>query len=160
MDSTYLTGTWVYRSWNNDTNLASTPDSLVFGNGYIEIAPSPINEFSGLIYGPKNANNPNPFDKPFSWELQLKGSTNFGNPAAVRFQGKGVIDGNEWIYNYIGYVVPPWQNGINEKPAIVGSIVRVVPHPSGSVDSNGQPVIHPAGVVASWYAVKMDEEDC
>jgi len=159
MDSNFLTGIWAYRSWYHDTNLASSADSLIFGNGYIEIGKSPLNVLTGLIYGPNNSTNPNPIDQPFSWQLELKGSTNLGNPATIRFQGKGVIDGNEWIYDYVGYAVPPWQNGIDEKPSIVGSIVRAVPHPSGSVDSNGQPVIHPAGVVASWYAVKMDVGD-
>lgn len=157
MQLDFLTGIWVYRSWNNDINLAAAPESLVFGNGYIRIDESAPTHFNGLIFGPKDSSNPDPEDQPYSWQLQLKGSTNYGNPITVRFQGKGVIGGDEWIYNYVGYMVPPWQNGINEKPSLVGSIVRVIPHPSGQVDSNGQPVIHPAGVVASWYAVKTDE---
>lgn len=155
MELDLLSGIWTYRSWYNDPNLAASTDSLVFGNGYIRIDPSPFDQFRGLIYGPHNGKDPNPYDAPFGWQLPLKGATNLGNPTSIRFQGKGVIAGNEWIYNYIGYLIQPWQNGNDEKSAIVGSIVRVVPHPSGEVDNNGQPVIHPAGVVASWYAVKI-----
>ncbi len=158
MEPNFLTGIWTYRSWYNDTDLAASTDSLVFGNGYIRIDESPLNEFTGLIYGPKDSNNPNPIDQPFGWQLNLKGSTNYGNPVTMRFQGKGVIGGNEWIYNYVGYLVLPWQNGIDQTPAIVGSIVRVIPHPSGETDSNGQPVIHPAGVVASWYAAQIEDQ--
>ncbi len=135
---TILEGMWSYRSLNNDPNLSTSFNDLEFGQGTIRIDSSPLNEFSGLIFGP-------------GWELDLKGSINYGDPFCLRFQGKGVIGGNEWIYNYVGYMVNPWINGINQVPAIVGSIVRVIPHPGGDGG------LHPAGVVASWYAVKQKE---
>ena len=40
--------------------------------------------------------------------------------------------------------------GINQRPAITGSIVRTVPHSAS--DGN----VAPAGVVCSWIAVKQD----
>ena len=49
------------------------------------------------------------------------------------------------------YLVPEWPDGVKQETAMVGSIVRVIPHPSGSGG------VAPAGVVASWYAVKTDE---
>ena len=69
----------------------------------------------------------------------------------VRFQGKGVVGGEQWIYDYIGWLVPVWPNSTDqlEVPAIVGSVVRTIPH---SGDGGGT---HPAGVVASFYAVKQ-----
>jgi hypothetical protein len=68
---------------------------------------------------------------------------------SVRFQGKGVVSGEEWIYDYEGWLVPAWPNGVQQVPAMVGSIVRTIPH------SGSQPgTVNPAGVVASWYAVK------
>jgi hypothetical protein len=48
-------------------------------------------------------------------------------------------------------VVPAWPNGIDQRPAMVGSIVRTVPHPGGSGGVN------PAGVVASWIAVYQSD---
>ena len=66
-----------------------------------------------------------------------------------------IVNGEEWIYDYDGYLVPAWPNGVQQVPAIVGSIVRTVPH-SGSPPKDGGPApVHPAGVVASWYAVKV-----
>jgi hypothetical protein len=47
-------------------------------------------------------------------------------------------------------VTLPWQNGINQRPAIVGTIVRAIPHSSGTGG------VAPAGVVCSWIAVKQD----
>jgi len=82
------------------------------------------------------------------WRLELHGSRSYGNPMTILFRGKGKVSGAEWIYDYVGYLVPEWPDGVNQKTALVGSIVRVIPHPSG----NGG--ISPAGLVASWYAVK------
>jgi hypothetical protein len=74
----------------------------------------------------------------------------FGNPPQVRFQGKGVVSGEEWIYDYIGWLAPVWPNSTNQlqRDAIVGSIVRTIPH------SNGKGGTAPAGYVASFYAVR------
>ncbi|RED97887.1 hypothetical protein [Marinoscillum furvescens] len=134
-----LLGNWSYRSLLNNPDLSVAFNDLQFGKGTIRIDESPVNEFKGLIYGP-------------GWSLDLKGSVNYGSPFELRFQGKGVVGGEEWIYNYVGYMVQPWVDGNNQPPTIVGSIVRVIPHSGGS----GQ-TIHPAGVVASWYAVKQEE---
>ena len=70
----------------------------------------------------------------------------------VRFQGKGLVSGEEWVYDYIGWLVPVWPNSDAslQRPAIVGSVVRTVPHAS----SGGGTA--PAGVVASFYAVRQD----
>ena len=132
-----LAGIWTYRSLLNDPDVSTAFNDLEFGRGNIEIEAAPMGVFKGRIYGP-------------GWELQLKGSINYGNPYDVRFQGRGVVGGEEWIYDYIGYLSPPWPNGINQRPALAGSIVRTIPHSSG----NGG--VSPAGVVCSWYAVMND----
>ena len=137
-------GTWTYRSLLNDPALAGDPSTdptawanLFFGYGTIVIKEGKQpEELTGTIGGE-------------GWSLDLHGSMSSGNPGQVRFQGKGVVSGAEWIYDYIGWLVPVWPNSTNELQAraMVGSIVRTIPHPSG----NGG--VAPAGVVASWYAV-------
>ena len=69
-----------------------------------------------------------------------------GDLMAAWFQGSGEIGGELWIYDYHGFLAPSWPNGIDERPAIIGTIVRTIPH------SNGQAK---AGYVASWIAVKQ-----
>jgi len=138
-DSNPFVGKWTYRSLLNDLNLDTQFNDLEFGKGIIEIKDGPATELTGTIGGP-------------GWSLDLAGSRSYGNPMEVRFEGKGVISGEEWIYSYLGYLVPHWPNGINQTPAMVGSIVRVIPHSSG----NGG--VSPAGVVASWYAVSSSED--
>jgi hypothetical protein len=161
MSENPFVGSWTYRSLLNDPNqffssvdaaladpakLLADPKAclgylnqvygLFFGYGTITIAEAPSTILEGTIGGP-------------GWSLNLKGSRSYGNPMEARFEGKGVIGGSEWIYDYVSYLVPHWQSGVQQGHSMVGSIVRAIPHPSG----NGG--VSPAGVVASWYAVKQ-----
>jgi hypothetical protein len=129
-----LVGKWTYRSFIPDPDLNTQFNDLEFGRGTITIQEAPMGVFLGTIGGP-------------GWSLDLNGSINYGDPYSVRFQGKGVVGGEEWIYDYAGYVIKPWPNGINQVPAIVGTIVRTIPHSSGSGGTA------PAGVVDQWIAV-------
>lgn len=75
----------------------------------------------------------------------------FGSPMQLRFQGKGLVGGEEWVYDYVGWLVPAWPSSTDvlERAAIVESVIRTVPH------SNGQGGISPAGVVCSFYAASQ-----
>jgi hypothetical protein len=129
-------GKWTYRSLLNDPDAATSFDKLQFGLGTIEIKDAPPALLVGTIGGD-------------GWSLVSHGSRSYGSPAQVRFQGKGLVGGEEWIYDYIGWLVPVWPNSTNllQRPAIVGSVTRTIPHSS----SGGGTA--PAGVVASFYAV-------
>jgi hypothetical protein len=122
-------GSWTYRSLLNDVE---------FGVGTIVIEEAAEELLTGTIGGE-------------GWSLTLHGSRAYGSPMQVRFQGKGVVSGEEWIYDYIGWLVPVWPNSTDtlQRPAIVGSVVRTIPHSSGTGGTN------PAGVVASFYAVRV-----
>ena len=135
-----LVGTWTYRSFLSNPDPEADFDSLEFGVGNIRIDPGPMQVLNGKIYGT-------------GWALKLFGSITYGNPFTVRFQGKGIVGGAEWIYDYVGYLVRDWPNGVDQRPAIVGSIVRTIPHPTGPNDESTAP----AGVVAQWIAVKQGE---
>ena len=80
----------------------------------------------------------------------LHGTFGYGSPMQVRFPGRGLVKGEEWVYDYLGWLVPVWpgSNDQLQRAAIVGSVVRTVPH-----SSNGG--VAPAGVVASFYAVRQ-----
>ena len=131
-----LAGTWTYRSFINNPDLSADFDTLEFGRANLRIDPAPLDTLKGLIYGP-------------GWQLTLKGAITYGNPFELRFQGVGLVGGAEWIYDYVGYMVRPWPNGVYQTPAIVGSFVRTMPHPSSGGGTSA------AGVVASWIAVRQ-----
>jgi hypothetical protein len=137
MGSNPFVGSWTYRSLLNEPDGSITFDKLEFGEGTIVIVEAPVEVLTGTIGGD-------------GWSLALWGSRSYGSPAQIRFQGKGVVGGEEWIYDYIGWLVPVWPNSTTQldRPAIVGSLVRTIPHSSGSGGTA------PAGVVASFYAVR------
>lgn len=131
-------GKWTYRSLLNDPDPKKQFNDLEFGQGVIDIKEAPEDTLTGTIGGE-------------GWSLNLHGSRSYGYPMQVRFQGKGLVNGEEWIYDYLGWLAPVWPNSTDQlqRPAMAGTIVRTIPH-SGS---NGG--VNPAGVVASWYAVKI-----
>ena len=131
-----LVGSWTYRSFLNDPDIGTAFNDLEFGRGTIVIEEGPMAALKGTIGGP-------------GWSLALKGSRAYGSPMQVRFQGTGVVGGAQWIYDYEGWLVPDWPNGVGQVAAIVGSVIRTIPHPG-----DGAGVVNPAGVVCSFYAVK------
>jgi hypothetical protein len=132
-------GRWSYRSLLNDPDLSQAFNALEFGKGTLRIDDAPLQRLQGTIGGD-------------GWSLVLHGSRSYGDPMAVRFQGRGLVGGEEWAYDYIGWLVPAWPNSSArlQRPAIVGSVVRTVPH-AGSGGGTA-----PAGVTASFYAVRQD----
>jgi hypothetical protein len=138
MSENPFVGKWTYRSLLNDPDINTDFNKLEFGRGTIVIEEAESQLLKGTIGGP-------------GWSLTLHGSRAYGSPMQVRFQGKGIVSGEEWVYDYIGWLIPVWPNSdaIKQRPAIVGSVVRTVPH-----SSNGG--VAPAGVVASFYAVRQD----
>jgi hypothetical protein len=137
MSDNPFVGTWTYRSLLNDPDVNTDFNSLEFGRGTIEIREDAMQLLTGTIGGP-------------GWSLALKGSREYGTPMRARFQGVGIVGGEQWIYDYEGYLVAHWPNGVQQRPAIVGSVIRTIPH-SGSEPGT----VNPAGVVASFYAVKV-----
>ena len=149
MSDNPFVGTWTYRSFNNDPNLAddSNVNNLLFGDGTLVITASSAEQLGGTIGGNLAPNA--------TWSLNLRGSFGYGSPGQVRFQGVGIVNGEEWVYDYIGWLVPVWPNSTDllQRAAIVGSVVRTVPHHGTNADGTMNSTVHPAGVVASFYAV-------
>ncbi|MDI9311725.1 MAG: hypothetical protein QM535_16055 [Limnohabitans sp.] len=127
-------GLWSYRSLLNNPDLSVDFNNLEFGRGNLLIETSDDGSITGKIYDT-------------GWELEIKGGFMYGNPGCLWFQGKGIVNGSLWIYDYLCYVVPIIPNGVNQIPALVGSVTRAIPHPDGQGGTS------PAGVVCSFYAV-------
>ncbi|HKQ51894.1 MAG TPA: hypothetical protein VJT74_05960, partial [Pyrinomonadaceae bacterium] len=121
MSDNPFVGTWTYRSLLNDPDIDQDFDKLEFGRGNLVIEEAAPELLTGTIGGP-------------GWSLALHGSRAYGSPMQVRFQGRGLVSGEEWVYDYIGWLVPVWPNSdaTLQRPAIVGSVTRTVPHSSGS----------------------------
>jgi hypothetical protein len=127
-------GVWTYRSYLDDPDPAKDPNALLFGFGVLTITEPSFGQLAGTIGGD-------------GWQLTLKGGVSFGYPAAARFQGTGIVDGEPWAYDYLGFRAPPWPNGVGQRAAIVGTVVRTLTH------SKGQAL---AGVTVSFVAIRKD----
>jgi hypothetical protein len=132
-----VAGSWHYRSFINESKPVPDLNSILFGEGDLILDESSTGALSGTgDFGSGDT-------------MHYQGSVTHGSWVTVRFQGVGTGPKNkDWVYDYIGVVVPRWPNGINQVEAILGSVVRSAPHSNGS----GGTVV--AGKVASFIAVK------
>ena len=133
-------GTWTYRSFlNNPVPIGNDPaklKALLFAEGVWTVKDAPPTVFDAeLSFGPGNV-------------MDLKGVV---TPAKDRVTAHAHIVGKgrtgtsteHLFYDYDGSLTERWANGVNQVPAITGSVIRVKPH-------DGEP----AGLVASFIAVR------
>jgi hypothetical protein len=133
-----LIGHWTYRSFVNRAEHVDDINDLLFAEAELVFEKAAFGQIKGTL------------NMGSAGSLSLSGAAAYGNPFSLRFQGVGKAQGSPsegWIYDYIGWYVPAWPNGIDQKPVVVGSVIRTAAH------SNGQAK---AGVVASFIAVKRD----
>ena len=126
-------GTWLYRSLLNGTDPSTPFNDLEFA-----VATLVIQDDDGVVGGTIGGSG---------WSLNLRGSFGFGSPMQIRFQGVGTSGDVPWVYDYIGWLAPPWPNSTAAQDASVisGSVVRTIAHGAGN----------PAGDTATFYAVKL-----
>jgi len=135
-----LAGKWTYRSFNNDpTSVDGDPNkalALFFAEAVFTFAIPSTTTLIGAI----------------DWSgggLDLAGAVEPGGDGlgpivTITGTGRPGTDTDGWEYDYFGQLAHVWPNGVNQRPAIVGSVIRAKPH-------NGAP----AGYVASFVAVKQ-----
>jgi hypothetical protein len=136
-----LAGKWTYRSYRNNSDLvagdASRALAMIFGEGVYTFELSSSTVLSGT------------FDMGGGFVLDLRGVVHPATsdaPLRVEIAGIGRDDTPTagWEYDYHASPAYQWPNGVNQVPALVGSVIRAKPH-------NGAP----AGLVASFIAVKQ-----
>jgi hypothetical protein len=146
-DSKVLAGTWIYRSLLNGTNVNTDFDSLAFAAATIKLNGVGKDSLNGQILWPIDSTGKN-----FNG-LNLSGKCFYNDTTLCYFLagiGDSALGTAGWQYNYQGYMILHWPEGIDQATVLVGSVVRVKKH---SCDSSGNNC-HPAGVVASTYMVK------
>ena len=119
-------GKWTYRSWINDTDpvavdppekKAEKTAKLLLFEAELVLEAAPAGEIQGKLntgaYG----------------TLTVFGSVGYSSPFSIRIQAVGEDKGSPsegWIYDYIGWLIPAWPNGVDQRPSIVGSVIRTV----------------------------------
>jgi hypothetical protein len=139
-------GVWTYRSFFNYPGPVGSIDDLLLAEGEMVFEAAESEATRGQL-----AFRSKKLDKSDA-RLALIGSLDSGSPGTIRFRGTGdaTTSAKGWVYDYVGYLVPDWPSGLDQRPAIVGSVTRAVDHPG----SGG--TIHRAGEVFSFVAVRRD----
>ena len=138
-------GTWTYRSFVNnappvadgsDPNYPARLEALLFGEGVLTVANTTPTVFEAtLSFGGTSI-----MDLKGTITPAAGGCTAHAHVVGIGRAGSPVAD---FFYDYDGSLTEHWPNGVNQVPAITGSVCRMKPH-------GGQP----AGLVASFIAVK------
>lgn len=129
-----LVGRWTYRSFIPNPDIAKDFGELEFGRGELLIEYLTPEAFVGrLLFGD-------------TYQFRLHGIPVPGDPPTLRFRGVGdAADSEGQVYDYFACLMPTWQHGVDQRPALMGSVIRSVAHD----DSKS-----PAGAVAEFIALK------
>jgi hypothetical protein len=158
---TSLAGQWTYRSYRNNATVLVNADTdpavqaltpiygdgvttaasamkalnLVFGEGIITFDPPAGNSLTGNL------------DMGGGFVLDLKGTMQTSASGDIDIvvigTGRAGTKTENWEYDYRASTTPKWPYGIDQVPALVGTVIRAKPHGSSA-----------AGFVASFIAIK------
>jgi hypothetical protein len=139
-----LIGKWTYRSFhNNPSPVADDPATapekalaLIFAEAQFTFDLPSNTALKGAIDWPGGG-------------LDLQGTVQpgvGGMGPTVHIIGAGRVGTSTvgWEYDYHGQIAYQWPNGVNQIPALTGTVIRAKPHDGA-----------PAGYVASFVAVKQ-----
>jgi hypothetical protein len=135
-DGNFFNGSWTYRSLLNDADWNLPFDELKFASAIMDLKTIGKDSISGILYW---ADNP-------KQGLNITGKFYYQDTTtcySLIGTGTAALGTPGWQYDYKGYIVPKWINGVKQADVLVGSTMRAKPH-------NGAP----AGVVATTYMVR------
>lgn len=122
-----LKGEWTYRSFVNEPRPvgsdAQAARALIFGEGALTIAQADTSGFkAALSFGGKAV-------------MDLVGSFKpaaGGRPAVIAARGTGRKGSGieNFVYDYIFFPVESWPDGIGQRQAMVGTVMRAADHGS------------------------------
>lgn len=131
----FLNGSWTYRSFINNPIDSVSFDSLELAVAIMKLEVKENDSITGIL------------DMGEYGNLTMRGKITAHQSDILQFtlEGDGIpgTSTQGWIYNYFGYAVPKWSNGVDQVPACVGSLIRSVAHGTSK-----------AGAVYSYYMVK------
>lgn len=136
MEPEDISGSWTYRSFHNNSNpVDGDPEAavrLIFAEAaFIFQVPSLTTLKGEIDWG--------------SGGLDLEGTIDASSVLTVSIVGMGRpgTQTEGWRYDYFCHDAHAWPSGIDQVPALVGSVIRVNPHGGAQ-----------AGYVASFIAVR------
>jgi hypothetical protein len=147
-DGKVFNGKWTYRSLLNSSDVNADFDSLEFAAATINLSYFGRDSLKGQILWAMDSAG------TIFNGLNLTGTCYYNDTTLCYFLegfGDSTLGTAGWQYNYQGYLVPRWPEGVDQAGVLTGSVVRVKKHSCDSLGNN----CHPAGLVATTYMVKQ-----
>ena len=144
MELEELSGTYTYRSYLDLPGPVQSFDDLKFAQLTLRLGVQPDGTVAGTLIFPTPAGTEPP-------TMDMSGRVSAGSPMHVRLTGKGHQGTStaDFHYEYDGFVLPQWENGVDQRLVIGGTVLRAKDHGSGASLAR-------AGVTASFLAVRRD----
>ncbi len=139
IDGSFFNGSWTYRSLLNDADWKLPFDQLQFANAIMDLKTVGKDSITGILYWSDNPKQ----------GLNITGKYYYQDTVACYSlvgSGTAALGTPGWQYDYKGYIVAPWPNGIKQADVLVGSTIRAKPHGGAS-----------AGAVATTYMVRRQK---
>jgi hypothetical protein len=141
MEIATLAGTYTYRSFLDRPEPVDDFNRLRFGQLELRLTVDDEGALSGSLVFPGA--------DPVSMDIDGRAAS--GSPLAVTFTGRGQPGSPiaDFHYEYDGFVLRHWENGIGQRLTVAGTVLRAADHGSGASLAR-------AGQTASFLAVKRD----
>lgn len=126
-------GTWTYRSFHNNPAPVDDFNDIRLWQADLKLEP----DGPGLVKGRIESGG---------YALNIRGSVSMDNGTPcikLRAVGLAGTSTDGWVYDYAGVLATGWPDGDGQRPAIVGTVIRTVPHAPS----------RPAGASYSFVAV-------
>ncbi len=133
MTTNSFLGIWTYRSFHNKPEVVEDFNDIRLWQATLSL------ESAGpdLVTGRIGAGG---------YDLELHGSiSNDSEIPSIKLRGIGVngTPTEGWVYDYVGVLSPIWPDGDQQRPTILGTVIRSAPHSPN----------RPAGLTYSFIAV-------
>lgn len=135
---TSVIGNWTYRSFYNKPDMVTDFNQIKLWEADLVL------ESDGPFLVKGTLSNA-------GYQLTVRGTVITGSDKPIiRLRAEGVTGTNTqgWIYDYEGELCFKWPDGDEQRPAIVGSVIRSVPHAPDRM----------AGIVYSFVAVRKTSD--
>ena len=130
-----LLGEWSYRAFLNDVDIDTPFNDLRFATAKLVLESGGPGALTGLLSGEG-------WGTWTQWALALEGSFDGGE---FLLRGTNRIDGEDWVYDYRGRLLPQWGHAADARDVLTGSVIR-----TGARQKHEAA----AGVHATFIAVK------
>jgi len=115
MTAKTIQGVWSNRAFLNEPDLDLPFNDLRFATARLELAVD-----AGNVTGRLSGEG---WGTWIAWSLDLAGTV---DADGFSLRGENVIDGEQWVYDYVGRFAPQWPHALSPRDVLAGSVIRTL----------------------------------